>query len=98
MSMQREWKYHEFGHTEDVDGKQVRTTSHVIVDDRLKGKEKYHPQSGKLSGRWGLFKWTPLLVIQTSERVTPEDAVNYAKVICDALNADWVKKQLQGEE
>lgn len=38
-------------------------------------------------------KYTPLIIIQGSEAITNEEGNEYAKIICDRLNAEWVKEQ-----
>lgn len=77
----------------------------IVIDERARLKDKgatLVAQSGtyvvEKKGWWKKTYYHPLVVLPVSERFTPDEHKARAQVICDALNADWVKKQLAGEE
>lgn len=77
----------------------------IVIDERGRLKDKGSTLITKGSsimiekkGWWRKTHYHPLVVLPISERFTPDEHKARAQIICDALNADWVKKQLAGEE
>lgn len=80
------------------------TTTWLIIDnrERLEGDVQINTSGNHIALSkkkwWSNMKWTPIAAICVSGRFTPAEHEARAQVICDALNAHWVKDQLQGDK
>lgn len=73
----------------------------VVIDDRIaKGDHTLNvtQHSAKLvkEGWWNNVSWSPIALIPIDGRFTPDEYKKRAQIICDTLNAAWVKDELEG--
>lgn len=99
MAKQSEVKWTTFGEGDD--------RHWIVIDDRLDvGKNRGDIQltcsaigGAKLTakGWWKNVEWAPLAMIPIDGRFTPDELKKRAQVICDTLNAQWVKDEIEGK-
>jgi hypothetical protein len=90
----RTWDWHWFG------TKESKQREHILIDSRIDDQQQYgydRPKNKVWLSATPSHKWTPLVVMDYSERFEGKEFETYAQVLVDRLNAYEVEKKLKGE-